>query len=156
MKKIKLIAVVLLAVLLAAGAAGAGVWWLMKSGHGPAPAGHAEAPAPVEDKKEYKYLNLDKVIVMLRAQEGAPLSNYIAVDLVFKTPKEGEAAVKNQLPLLRSLVVKALSNYTLEQAGLLTIDELTAAINQALDAAYTADGREKPFSMAMIGKLIIE
>ena len=153
MKKIKLIAVVLLAVLLAAGAAGAGVWWLMKSGHGP---GHAEAPAPVEDKKEYKYLSLDKVIVMLRAQEGAPLSNYIAVDLVFKTPKEGEAAVKNQLPLLRSLVVKALSNYTLEQAGLLTIDELTAAINQALDAAYTADGREKPFSVAMIGKLIIE
>lgn len=149
MKKIKLIAVVLLAVLLAAGAAGAGVWWLMKSGH-------AEAPAPVEDKKEYKYLNLDKVIVMLRAQEGAPLSNYIAVDLVFKTPKEGEAAVKNQLPLLRSLVVKALSNYTLEQAGLLTIDELTAAINQALDAAYTADSREKPFSVAMIGKLIIE
>ena len=156
MKKIKLIAVVLLAVLLAAGAAGAGVWWLMKSGSGPAPTGHAEAPAPVEDKKEYKYLNLDKVIVMLRAQEGAPLSNYIAVDLVFKTPKEGEAAVKNQLPLLRSLVVKALSNYTLEQAGLLTIDELTAAINQALDAAYTADGREKPFSVAMIGKLIIE
>ncbi len=156
MKKIKLIVIVVLAVLLAAAGAGAGVWWLMRSSHAEAGQAGAKEAEPVVDHKEYKYLSLDKVIVMLRAQEGSPLSNYIAVDLVFKTPKEGEAAVKTQLPLLRSIVVKSLSNYTLQQAGLLTIDELTESINKALDEAYKSEGREKPFSTAMIGKLIIE
>jgi hypothetical protein len=33
---------------------------------------------------------------------------------------------------------------------------LTESINKALDEAYKSEGREKPFSTAMIGKLIIE
>ncbi len=154
-KKLKLIALVLAVFIVTAIGVGAVVLWWVKSTQSD-DAVTAQEHAPVEDKREYKYVSLDKVIVMLRAQEGAPLSNYIAVDLVFKTPKDGEGAVKNQLPLLRSIVVKALSFYTLEQASLLTIDELTASINQALDSAYKAEGREKPFTVAMIGKLIIE
>ena len=42
------------------------------------------------DKQEYKYVTLDKVIVMLRNQAGEPMSHYLAVDLVFKTAVEKE------------------------------------------------------------------
>jgi flagellar protein FliL len=149
MKKTQLFAI-LLAVAVVTALAGAGaVWWVLQ------PAAGVSA-GPVIDKREYKYVSLDKVIAMLRGREGGPLTNYIAVDLVFKTPVESEPAVKNQLPMLRSVAVKALSGYTLDQATMLSIEELSAALNQAFEDSYAAEARVKPFTVAMIGKLIIE
>ena len=152
MKKPKLIAIVVLAALLTAGAGAGGVWW-WKSRQ----AETAEAPAaPKAKPSTFRYVTLDKIIVMLRSQAGDPLAHYMAVDLVFQADQLQEKSVKDQLPLLRSVAVKALSEYTLDKASALTIEQLATELNAAYQARYKADGIEKPFAEAMIGKLIIE
>lgn len=120
----------------------------------PHKAAAAEQPKP--DSNSYKYINLDKVIVMLRGKAGEPASHYLAMDLVIKTREEQERAVKDHLPLLRSVAVRSLSNYTLDKAGLMSIDQFTADINKAFNESYKREQREKPFAEAMISKLIIE
>lgn len=154
MKKKTLIALAAIVVLLAAG--GAGAWFYLGS--------HAkkdqEAEKPPVDNRVYKYVTLDKVIVMLRnaAAEGEVPggAHYLAVDLVFKTPQEKEKIAKEHLPLLRSVAVKALSAYTRDVAVGMTIDQFSAAINRAYSESYARDQQEKPFTDVLIGKLIIE
>lgn len=148
-KKVVLIAAI--AAVLVLGSGGAAAWWFLKPHGGE----HAEEAKKV-DKTVYKYVNLDKVLVMLRGREGEPLSHYLAVDLVFKTALEKEKLTKDHLPLLRSVAVRALSAHTLESAGKLTIEQYTDELNAAFDKSYEDEHREKPFASAMIGKLIIE
>lgn len=151
MKKSRLILIIALVGLLMAGAGGGAAWWFTKR------AGPSAAPAkPVYDKKLYKYVSLEKVIVMLRNRAGDPMSHYLAVDLVFKAEAEKERTVKEHLPLLRSVAVSALSVYPLDKAQGMTIDQLAADLNAAFQANYEKDNHEKPFIEAMIGKLIIE
>lgn len=150
MKK-KIVVIAAVAAVLVLGSGGAAAWWFLKPKHGE----HAEEVKKV-DKTVYKYVNLDKVLVMLRGREGEPLSHYLAVDLVFKTALDKEKTTKDHLPLLRSVAVRALSAHTLETAGKLTIEQYTEELNAAFDKSYEDEQREKPFTAAMIGKLIIE
>lgn len=115
-----------------------------------------EGERPVVDTQVYKYLSLDKVIVMLRGRAGEPMTHYLAVDLVFKTPHHHEKITKEHLPMLRSVAVKALSEYTFENAGMMSIDQFAAGINRAYSERYAREQQEKPFAEVMIGKLIIE
>ncbi|AKJ30361.1 flagellar basal body-associated FliL family protein [Caldimonas brevitalea] len=154
MKKSTLVLTLVLGGTLLAGAGGAAAWWLLPHGDAKA-AATAAAPRPAEPQ-DWRYVTLDKVIVMLRGGAGEPLTNYVAVDLVFRTSPKLEKATKAQLPLLRSITVQALSSYTLQQAGLMTIEQFTAALNEAYAKSYATDGIEKPFVQAMVGKLIIE
>lgn len=153
MKKITVIVSVALGAVILLSAGGAAAWWHLKPKD---PNAEAIAAAAKAAKVEYKYVSLDKVIVMLRGGSGEPMSHYLAVDLVFKTPTEQEKLTKDHLPLLRSVAVKALSAHTLESAGKLTIDQFATEINGAYDKSYGDDKREKPFAEALIGKLIIE
>lgn len=135
-------------------------WWFMKGGGGIATAeagtGAKAAPAPEPDTRTYKYVSLDKVIVMLRNVEGEPAPHYLAVDLVFKSPEEDERTAREHLPFLRSVAVKALSTLTMDNASKMTVDELTATVNRAYTDKYTADGASRPFVDVMIGKLLVE
>ncbi|HEY1130742.1 MAG TPA: flagellar basal body protein [Roseateles sp.] len=156
-QKFKLIAVIALVGLLAAAAAGGAVWWAM--GARAAQGDQAEAAAPVDDGKpapDYKYVTLEKVLVMMRSDEGASVPHYMAMDVVFKTLPDQEKRAKEHLPLLRTVAVKALSAYTLERARAMTVPEFAEALNQAYRDSYAAERREAPFAEAMIGKLIIE
>lgn len=157
MTKLKLILIILLVALVAGSACGAGAWWYF-GGHAGAQAKPARAaPAePVVDTTEYKYVSLEKVVVMLRSREGEPLSHYLSVDLVFKTPAKREKTMKEHLPLLRSLAVRELSSYTLDKAGMMTVDQVAQELNVAFARSYAANHAEKPFAEAMIGRLIIE
>jgi flagellar protein FliL len=150
-KSLKIIVFVLVGLLLVAGSGG-GVWWWMQR---KAPTGDAAVAKPAFDKQEYKYLSLDKVIVMLHGGMDAQ-SHYLAVDLVFKMVLEKERKVKEDLPLLRSIAVMALSKYPLEKASAMTVEQLAADINAAYVASYKHDNYEMPFVEAMISKLIIE
>ncbi|WP_174873894.1 flagellar basal body protein [Vogesella oryzae] len=150
MAKKWVVMVVMALTALLAGAAGS---WFLLQAQGKAPA--LAAAEPVE-AKEYKDVSLDKGIGMLRDHAGAPLSHYLAVDLVFKTALEDEATTKEHLPLLRSIALRALSAYPMEQARLMNIDQFSAVVNKAFASAYAREGRPKPFREAMIGKLIIE
>jgi flagellar FliL protein len=151
MTKNNLIALVAAVVLVTSGAVGGGLWWWQQR-----PGAPAKAPPPPKPST-YRYVTLDKIIVMLRTEAGDPLAHYMAVDVVFKADDAvKEKAVKDQLPLLRSITVKALSEFTMSKAASLTIEQLATEVNAAYDSRYTADRIEKPFSEAMIGKLIIE
>lgn len=156
MNKKLLIAGVATLVLLALG--GAGAWYYYNGSYGEAGSGEVEKP-PV-DKRVYKYVSLDKIIVMLRANDGEETlrkgTHYLAVDLVFKTPQEQEKIIKEHLPMLRSVAVKALATYTRDAAMALTIDQFSAAISRAYSESYAREQQEKPFTDVMIGKLIIE
>lgn len=149
-----LLLVALIVLLLAALIAGGAMWWRMQgsdTASTPAP-----AVTPEADEHNYKYISLDKVIVMLRGRPGEPMSHYLAVDLVFKTPEDREKAVKEHLPLLRSVAVRSLSSYTMDKAGLMTIDQFAVDINRAFAESYKREQREQPFAEVMISKLIIE
>lgn len=136
-------------------AGGATTWWLLKQQAAPAAAAE-NAPGKVVDTRAFKYVSLDKVIVMLRNTAGEPVSHYLALDLVFMTPTESERVTRDHLPLLRSVTVKALSQLTMDTASHLSVEQLTAQINDAYVQTYADDPRGKPFAEAMIGKLIIE
>ncbi|MGE5451516.1 MAG: flagellar basal body-associated protein FliL [Acidobacteriota bacterium] len=157
-KHIILLLVCTLVVAVSALIAGGAFWWRQQR-HADADVPHkasASAPAPTPDSYNYKYISLDKVVVMLRGKAGEPASHYLAIDLVFKTREEQERKVKEHLPLLRSIAVRSLSSFTLEKAGVMSIDQLTSEVNAAFNESYKREQREKPFAEAMISKLIIE
>lgn len=150
MKKAPLIIAFLAGSLVMAAVAGAAAWWVVAD-----KAPSEPRPARVE-VREYRYLNLDKIIVMLRADSGRPLSHYLALDLVFKVPVDNERTVKQHLPLLRSIAVRAMSALTYEEAARMTVDDFTATIAMAYELNYADEPGGKPFDDVMIGKLIIE
>jgi flagellar FliL protein len=148
-----LLAVTVLAVGLGAGT----TWWMMKGGTAISSAEAAPVPEePEPDDRVYKYLSLEKVIVMLRGVDGEPAPHYLALDLVFKTPEEDERVAREQLPLLRSVAVKELSTLSMDRAGKMTVEELTATMTKAFEDKYAKDRSERPFTEVMIGKLIVE
>jgi flagellar FliL protein len=148
--KAKLI-IAFVGVALAAAAAAGGAMWYMK----PAPAGGVAAkPAP--EKKLTKYVTLDKVIVMLRRAPTEQAAHYLSVDLVLATTPQEEKEAKEQLPLLRSIAVSALSARTLAEASGMTVDQYAAELNKVFNANYEKENQIKPFSEVMVGKLIIE
>ncbi|MBS1190276.1 MAG: Flagellar basal body-associated protein FliL [Rhodocyclaceae bacterium] len=133
-------------------AAGGAVWWYLQ----PRTASQSESPEPLPEAQNHKYVSLDKVIVMLRAQDNQSAPHFLALDLVFKSSAELEKKTKEHLPLLRAIAVKALSAYTVDTARALTIEQFTAGINRAYSESYARERQDKPFTEAMIGKLIIE
>lgn len=155
MKNLKLILIVLVVALLAAGGAGAAVWWKFGRSHGDADpsAEHAPEPKPAPD---YKYVSLDKVLIMLRGGNGEAVSHYLAMDLVFKAPPEQEKAAKEHLPMLRAVAVRALSAYTMEAAQAMSVEQFAEALNKAFKQAYAEERHKAPFDEVLIGKLIIE
>jgi flagellar FliL protein len=152
MKTSKIVIVSLLGGLFSVAAGGAVTWWVLKQ----KPGASVAAAAPQPDSRAFRYVPLDKVIVMLRNTAGEPVSHYLALDLVFMSPIETEKVTRDHLPLLRSVTLKALSALTMETASRLTVDELTTQINAAYASTYANDVQGKPFAAAMIGKLIIE
>lgn len=147
-KKIALL-VVAVSVLLA-GCTGAAVWWALK------PKADPEVEEAAKPSPDYRYVTLDKVLIMLRNQRGEAVTHYMAIDLVFKTLPEHEKRTKDHLPLLRTVAVKAFGGYTVEAATAMTVEQFAAELNKAYGDAYQAEHREAPFAEALIGKLIIE
>lgn len=145
----KQIPLILAFAVVSAATAGGAVWYLK-----PQQSDKTETPAPV--RENYKYVTLEKVIVMLRGEAGGPLSHYLSVDLVFRSTADKEKATKQQLPMLRSVAVNALSGYSFEKAGMMTMEQMTAVINHAYKQSYLRNPDAKTFSDVMIAKLIIE
>jgi flagellar FliL protein len=156
MKTSKVVILAMLGGLFSVSAGGAATWWLLKSELKPQAGGQEEPKAVQVDTRAFRYVPLDKVIVMLRNTAGEPVSHYLALDLVFMSSVETEKVTREHLPLLRSVALKALSALTMETASRLTVDELTAQINAAYTQTYADDLAGKPFAEAMISKLIIE
>jgi flagellar FliL protein len=155
MSKMKTIIAIAGAVIISAAGAGGAVWWFM-----PKPAAAADTEKKQADKpkesKPVKYVTLDKVIVMLRRGPNEAESHYLSTDLVLATEPDKEKETKENLPLLRSLAVRTLSSYTMDQASTMTVEKYAEQLNRSFNADYERTHTEKPFAEVMIGKLIIE
>jgi flagellar FliL protein len=136
------------------GALAAGAVWRFTQPAAGTP-GHVAKKAETA-KKPNRYVTLDKVIVMLRRGPRDAATHYLAADLVLATTDEKERATKDQLPMLRSVAVRALSSYAMPAAADLTVEQYAAQLNNSFDASYAKDRLEKPFSEVLISKLIIE
>jgi flagellar FliL protein len=157
----KMIVAIVLAVVVGAAVAGGAVWYMSKGDdHAEEADGKpAKKAAKKEEKKKEgppKYLTVDKVIIMLKRQPGDTVAHYMSADLVITTDEKAEKEAKEHLPMLRSVAVRTLSNLPMATAQVMTIDQFAGELNKAFDEAYEHEGREKPFSEVMIGKLIIE
>ncbi|WP_213762753.1 flagellar basal body-associated FliL family protein [Caballeronia sp. dw_19] len=105
---------------------------------------------------DYRYVTLDKLIVMLRNPVGATRSRYLSMDLVFSvTSSSSQKEIHEQLPMLRSVAYRALSKYTVEDARRLTVDDYAAVLMSAYATAYGSPANI-PFSDVLIGKLMLE
>jgi flagellar protein FliL len=114
----------------------------------------AEAKRPKVD--ELQYVTLDKVIVMLRNPAAGTRSRYLSMDLVFSTSNSsGHKQIREQLPMLRSVAYRAMSNYTVEDARRLTVDDYASVLMGAYAKAYGSPAN-MPFSDVLIGKLMLE
>jgi flagellar FliL protein len=156
MKNIKLILIVVVVAILAAAAAGGVVWWKLGQNHNQAHDVDAGKSKPAKSDVEYKYVTLDKVLVMLQGSGQGATQHYIVVDLVFKSTHEDDKRIKEHLPLLRTIAVKALSPLTSETARALTVIQLADRLNKAFKDSYAVEQQEPPFVEALIAKLIIE
>ncbi|WP_024303381.1 flagellar basal body-associated protein FliL [Pseudogulbenkiania sp. MAI-1] len=155
----KTIVVVILAMLLAVALGAGGVyWWLGQQNKVATAAEHGDAEkAEKADKGEpSRYVSLDKVIVMLRKEGDDSEMHYMAVDLVFRTAEPHEKELKEQLPFLKTVAVRALSQLVLARASAMSIDDYQQLLAKAYRASYTAERGARPFTEVMVGKLIIE
>lgn len=143
--------------LASAAVAGAAMWWYAPMPGTAAAEAEAEQPvAEVSDKEPARYVTLDKVIVMLKRNAGETQAHYISADLVLSTTAENEKQTKEHLPMLRSVAVRALSSYAMNEASGMTVEQFAERLNSSFEATYAAEKTAKPFSEVMIGKLIIE
>jgi flagellar protein FliL len=155
MKTRTIVTTALLLLVTAAASAGGAWWWTQRVATAPASATPAATIMPRLDEKHYRYVSLDSVIVMLRGTP-AGQQRFLAVDLVLRSDKRHEPAVKSDLALLRSVVVRLLSTYSMEQAQAMSIDALAQTLRDELFKAYQGRSAGCPFDDALIARLIIE
>lgn len=109
------------------------------------------------DVQQLSYVTLDKIVVMLKTDSDLRRHNsYISVDLVLRTDKLHEKATRGDLPMLKGVAVRTLSQLSLEQAKTMGIDQWTELLHADLIAAYAANPDLRPFDKVMVSRLIIE
>ena len=163
MKNMKIIIAFVLVAVVGAAVAGGAVWYMSKDEPAAADGKDGKDAKKAAKKKEEKkdgkppkYLTVDKVVIMLKRAPTDTVPHYLSADLVVTTSEEHEKQAKENLPLLRSVAVRTLSNLPIATAQVMTIDQFAGELNKAFDETYEREGREKPFTEVLIGKLIIE
>lgn len=149
----KTIVIVALAVMLAVALGAGGVYWWLGQEKASSSTAHAEQADKAEPSR---FVSLDKVIVMLHSEANDSDMHYMALDLVFRTAEAHEKELKEQLPFLKAVAVRALSPLVLARASGMSIDDYQKLLSKAYRASYGADHGAQPFSEVMVGKLIIE
>lgn len=148
----KKIGMVLALVVLVAVAAGGAWWWGQR-----APVAVAAVATPQLDVRQASYVTLDKIVVMLKSDPNLRMHNtYMSLDLVLRTDKLHEKAAKAELPMLKGVAVRTLSQLGMEQAKAMSIDEWTELLAADLVAAYASHPDLRPFDKVMVTRLIIE
>jgi flagellar FliL protein len=157
-----MIIIIAVVAIVCAGGAGGAVWFMSK-GKDDAAASDGKEAKKAEKKEEKKgdgkppkYLAVDKVVIMLKRMPTDTGPHYLSADLVVTTTEKQEKEAKENLLLLRSVAVRTLSDLPIATAQVMTIDQFAEQLNKAFEATYEHEGREKPFSEVLIGKLIIE
>jgi len=141
-----------LVAILGVGVAAGGWWWGQR-----APVAVAAQTSPQLDVRQASYVSLDKIVVMLKTDQSLRTANtYMSLDLVLRTDKLHEKAAKAELPMLKGVAVRTLSQVAMEQAKAMSIDEWTELLTADLVAAYASHPDLRPFDKVMVSRLIIE
>lgn len=143
-------------VVLLSATVGLGSRWVGDRFGFPVGAGATTPAASVTEPRDFRYVSLEKILVMLRGSEGGAPDHYLLLDQVFKVPVKDERMLRDHLPRLRSVAVRALSTYTMADAGRLGIDELNGVLGKAYRDDYAASNEAPPFTDTMIGKFVLE
>lgn len=142
-------------VMLCVMAAAAGGFWFL--GAKKAPVSRLTDEQLTLDIQQLSYVTLDKIVVMLKTDTELRRHNsYISVDLVLRTDKLHEKATKGELPMLKGVAVRTLSQLSLDQAKAMGIDQWTELLHADLMAAYAANPDLRPFDKVLVSRLIIE
>lgn len=143
------IVIVVTALVCAAG----GAWWWHLQGA----VISSVQQAPALDMSQSRYVTLDKIVVMLQTPVEPPSSNhYLSLDLVLRTDSEHEKSVKADLPMLKGVAVRTLSQLEVESAKGMSIDAWTDLLSADLMAAYANRPMLRHFDQVMVSRLIIE
>lgn len=143
--------VVGLALVVCIAIAGGAWWWVQQQ----TPGGQIPK-APTLDAQQPSYVSLDKVLVMLREPSLPNTNRYLSLDLVFRTDKPHEKAVKANLPMLKGVALRRLSKLELAQAQAMSIEEWTEMLNREMLAAYEGNLALRGFDQVMVSRLILE
>lgn len=147
----KLGIIIAIAVLLCVAVMGGAWWWVQQQG------GAAKGPqAPHIDMQQASYVTLDKVVVMLKAPEGRSNNYYLSADLVLRSDKAHEKALKAELPMLKSVAVRTLSQMDVVEARAMSMAAWSELLQRELFAAYDEHPDLRWFDQVSISRLIIE
>ena len=149
----KTIGIVIAAAVVVCLALGGGAWWWVQqqtAGEGP------KVQAPKLDASKPSYVTLEKVVVMLRPVSEQSGNHYLSLDLVLRTDKAKEKAVKGDLPMIKGVAVRTLSKLDVEQARAMSIEEWTELLRRDVMDAYTPQLDLLGFDQLMVSRLIIE
>ncbi len=123
---------------------------------------NADAPAvtpkkgrlPIDAKA--RYVPLEKLIVMLRAAEGASRPRYVVLDLVFSaSDAKSEKQVREHLPVLRATAYSVMAERTAADVQRLGPIELAAVLNKEYEHAYGGADRT-PFDKVLVTKVMMD
>lgn len=103
-----------------------------------------------------RYVSLDKLIVMLRGNEGTARPRYLVLDLVFSaSDAKSEKHVKEHLPVLRATAYSALAERTPAEVQRMGPTELAALLNKEYEHAYGGADRT-PFDKVLVTKVMMD
>ncbi|AKE05347.1 flagellar basal body protein [Burkholderia sp. AU29985] len=117
--------------------------------------GGTAAPKAAADVDTARYVSLDKLVVMLKA-DGAARPRYMSIDLVFTAATEkSEKRVREQLPLLRALSYQALSEYSAADVLRMRPTDMSDRLNGAFAAAFGTE-EARPFTDVLVAKVMVD
>ncbi len=109
---------------------------------------------PIDAKA--RYVPLDKLIVMLRAAEGASRPRYVVLDLVFSaSDAKSEKQVREHLPVLRATAYSVMAERTAADVQRMGPIELAAVLNKEYEHAYGGADRT-PFDKVLVTKVMMD
>lgn len=145
--------VVAAALVVCAATVGGAWWWVQQqAAHNAA----SQKVAPVIDMEQASYVTLEKIVVMLNSEAPRVRNFYLAADLVLRTDKIHEKAVRAELPMLKGVAVQALSRMQVEQARGMSMEEWSGLLQRELMGAYEEHPHLRLFDRVMVSRLIIE
>ncbi|SDV46942.1 flagellar basal body-associated FliL family protein [Chitinasiproducens palmae] len=115
------------------------------------------ASAPVaKPGKSLTYVDVGKTVVLLHGTNGESNSRYAVIEAVLEVETPALGKVKQELLLIRSLVFRAVAAYSAEQLRALSVDEVTSAIEKAIQEHEHAVGTRVGIERVMLTSLVIE
>jgi len=117
--------------------------------------GTAAPKTAAADIDTARYVSLDNLVVMLKADVAA-LPRYRSIYLMVTTATEkSEKRVREQLPLLRALSYQALSEYSAADVLRMRPTDMSERLNGAFATAFGTE-EARPFTDVLVAKVMVD